>query len=237
METYLEKINAPRTIWLSEDATVITQKVVYDVRTNQLIGIVLPFDGNGMPISYSYRAQSIDDIERFMKMPQSTVANTIMAQPIKLKSAPFVLQLFGNDNKFSTNDVLKRWEFTETELKKCVLQGVEFYSELYINISLQNLLFRFGITVLGISSDGDSRLLRSMKIKANLEINPLDINTLFSNSEKLYSQDPTHIGTKLRNRFLNPSICMPLGNNQISVSHLKILLSSVSKDVHEMCKH
>lgn len=45
-------------------------------------------------------------------------------------------------------------------------------------------------------------------------------------------QDIVHIGTKLRNRLLKPSIVLLIGNKIASVSHLKILLNSKSKDAH-----
>lgn len=88
--------------------------------------------------------------------------------------------------------------------------------------------------MLGISSDGVSRLSRSMKIQTNFEINPFlqDEYTKFPNSEVSYSQDHTHIGTKLRNRLTKPSILLPLGNRQISVAHLKMLVLNVPKDIH-----
>lgn len=118
LSVYLEKINAPKIVWLSEDGTGINSKVVYDSSTNQLVGIVLPLDGKGMPICLSFRANSINDIESHMEKSKSSLAYIIMAQPIKAKSAPFVLQIFGTDNRFSASDVLNRWKFTESELKK-----------------------------------------------------------------------------------------------------------------------
>lgn len=45
-------------------------------------------------------------------------------------------------------------------------------------------------------------------------------------------QDVVHIGTKLRNRLLKPSIVLLFGKKIASISHLKILLNTVSKDVH-----
>lgn len=109
-------------VWLSEDATGITQKVVYDVSSNQLVGIVLPLDVNGMPVLYSYKAQSIADIERFMRKPKSSHAYVKMAQPIKAKTPPFLLQIYGNDNKFRASDVLNRWKFVKFELEKYVFK-------------------------------------------------------------------------------------------------------------------
>lgn len=51
-------------------------------------------------------------------------------------------------------------------------------------------------------------------------------------SDYSFVQDPTHIGTKLRNRLLKPSIVLPLGNKQISLAHLKILLKRCPKLIH-----
>lgn len=47
-----------------------------------------------------------------------------------------------------------------------------------------------------------------------------------------FLQDIVHIGTKLRNRLLNAAITLLIGNKIVTVSHLKILLNSISKDVH-----
>lgn len=47
-------------------------------------------------------------------------------------------------------------------------------------------------------------------------------------------QDPTHIGTKLRNVLLKSSVLLPIGTFKVSKSHLKYLISTVSKDVHHL---
>lgn len=126
---YLENVNAPKTVWIAEDATGIIQKIVYDVATNQLVGIVLPMNGEGMPINFSFMAQSLDDIEHFMKKPMSTVAYLVMAQPIKRNTPPFLLQIFGSDNKFKTADVINRWKYTTSELKRYTLYWTGFQSD------------------------------------------------------------------------------------------------------------
>lgn len=47
----------------------------------------------------------------------------------------------------------------------------------------------------------------------------------------VYMQDTIHIGTKLRNRLLKEAI-LPIGNYLVSIGHIKILLKSVSKEIH-----
>lgn len=65
---YLEKRKLPLQVWLSEDATRVTGRIQYDSKTNQLVGFVLPLDGNGMPIQMSFMARSAKEIEdHFMK--------------------------------------------------------------------------------------------------------------------------------------------------------------------------
>lgn len=74
--------------------------------------------------------------------------------------------------------------------------------------------------MIGVSSDGDHRLLSSMlyQIKQSCDYKCV--------------QDPTHIGTKLRNRLLKSSIVLPLGNKQISLAHMKMLINSAPKIIH-----
>lgn len=67
-----------------------------------------------------------------------------MVQPLSFAAEPFCLQLFGTDNQFDFKDVISRQRFTRTELKKN------------------------GIDVLGMSSDGDPKLLKAMKILSRL---------------------------------------------------------------------
>lgn len=51
-------------------------------------------------------------------------------------------------------------------------------------------------------------------------------------TKTLFVQDTHHIGTKIRNKFLAASVLLPMGDKQATVSHLKILLNKVPKDVH-----
>lgn len=53
-----------------------------------------------------------------------------------------------------------------------------------------------------------------------------------ANKMFLCLQDAVHIATKLRNRLLVSSILLILGNNIISISHLKMLINNVPKSDH-----
>lgn len=106
-------------MWLCEDATGINVKVEYDPITNQLVGLVLPINlKTGLPESFTFIAKSAEDIQRMITSPKSTHVYVVLAQPLKEHVPPFVLQIFGTDNRFKGQNVVQRWDHTIDELKK-----------------------------------------------------------------------------------------------------------------------
>lgn len=98
---------------------------------------------------------------------------------------------------------------------------------------------RVGINIVGISSDGDNRLLKAMTNTMKLGLSPgssvEEFESWFediSASINVCVQDSVHIGTKMRNRLLNSSIVLHMGNQVTSIVHIKLLLEKISKEVH-----
>lgn len=52
LATFLDAHKTEKVVWLSEDATALASKINYDPITNQLVGIILPTNGNGCPIPF-----------------------------------------------------------------------------------------------------------------------------------------------------------------------------------------
>lgn len=128
MKLYLEKIGAPAVVWLAEDGSGIVHRAVYDLHSNKIVGINLPLNKlTGMPITECYLARTLKEIHSHMQNSLSSLVYVMMAQPIKPKSPPFVLHLFGTDNKFSTQNVLDRWSQTLHELQKYVELFLKFH--------------------------------------------------------------------------------------------------------------
>jgi len=94
-----------------------------------------------------------------------------MAKALVDKAPSFCTCIYGTDNRFKYSDVIARWKVM---------------TELAANV---------GIKILGFLSDGDTRLLKAMKIKNSMP-----------NSPQSYVQDVVHIATKLRTRILKPGI-------------------------------
>lgn len=92
---------------------------------------------------------------------------------------------------------------------------------------IQKLASDVGITILGFSSDGDTRLFKSMNIKTfsnndNLiKINAGDTQTETDTETRseVYVQDTVHIGAKLRTRVLKPDIELPMSKYIVTVLH------------------
>lgn len=128
LNEYLEKRNFKKIVWISEDATGIVSDIHYDSISCQLVGFVLPNCPNtSSPIPLSFGAKDADDIFRLMSdqnLRRSNLVYLIMAQPLRENARPFVLQIFGSDNRFSKEDVVKRWAHIQIELTKYVTDSV-----------------------------------------------------------------------------------------------------------------
>lgn len=119
LNLYLESLQLIKYVWLSEDATGISTKVEFDPKTNQMVGLVLPTDSTtGMPIPFTYLARNAQEIQRNMNCHKSIYVYVIMAQPLCKNAPPFILQLYGTDNKFDANSVLLRWKYTVEQLEQ-----------------------------------------------------------------------------------------------------------------------
>lgn len=115
LKKYLEERNLPMVVWISEDATRITGRLQYDPGTNQVVGLVLPLNENGLPKTFSFIASSAGTMEKHVtnntvallvcKFENFSLAPTIlnffkmqayviMAQPLALNTEPFCLQLY-----------------------------------------------------------------------------------------------------------------------------------------------
>lgn len=116
---YLSERKAGNDVWLCEDGSGIISKIQYDPTLDQLVGIVLPIDcDSGCPKKFEYTARTEEEIRMFMQYKKSTLVYIVMAIPLKNGVAPFILQLYGTDNRFKAIDVIRRWDCTIQELKR-----------------------------------------------------------------------------------------------------------------------
>lgn len=106
-------------MWLCEDGSGINASMKFDPVTNQIIGAVLPINQiSGIPESFVFNAKTAAEMQRISSKPVSTIVYIVLAQPLVENAPPFVLQVFGTDNKFKSIDVINRWSHTIHELEK-----------------------------------------------------------------------------------------------------------------------
>lgn len=223
---YLNDMNQPLFVTLSEDATRIIGRPQYDRTHNQIVGFPLPLDENGLPKKLFYKARFAAEIESaFFDKKTDTQRKTaryvivVMAQPLSKNVPPFCLLAFPTDCSYKAIDVQLKW--------KCIA----------------NILESVGIKVIAIGSDSDSRYNLVMRDELQLGFNrktsnhPPNFPEWFSAKwlqNYLPFQDVPHIGTKLRNRYLTNEL--KIGKYTISSKHLLKLIDLHSKDEHNLTK-
>ena len=220
---HLKKYDSPFLVAIAEDATRIVQRVEYDPQTNRCVGFVLPVDDNGIPKTNAFIANTFEEIEKmFTDYSIAKYAYLYTATPLKEGVPSFTLACIGTDNKFTFEQVLKRWQCIFSELKKR------------------------GIRVISFAADGDSRLLKAMRVMYGFSpdtfsLRPTKSLPTDSSLNKwlcgkllplLCVQDIVHLGVKLKARLLKPAIILPLGSFIASSAHLRIIMGLHSKDRH-----
>jgi hypothetical protein len=214
LKDFLVSNNLPLKVWISEDGTRILDKVEYDPQTNQLVGLVLPLEKDGMPKVLSHEADCARNIESLiLNKEKSKIGYIVVAQPLYRGNRSFCLSFFGTNNKFTYIDVVKRWTHIYNEAKK------------------------IGIEIVGFSGDGDSRILKAMEHLMKMGLNNKDFGNYFSchvHPNFLCVQDTIHIGGKMRVRLLNEKVNIQVGAYQVKKEHLITLTREVNRGVHQM---
>ena len=216
LSEFLTKRKLPRKIWIGEDGTKIEKRLQYCSKTNQIVGLIPPLGANGLPVVGSFPATSAQLIASYLKNNQaSSIAYCYMAQPLDSNAPAMCVALFGTDNRYISEHVVKRWKWIATNAK----DGGD-------------------IEVVGFSSDGDGKQLRAMLHMAVLAkpSNPKWPWLQCSLEPPLiFIQDTIHILTKLKSRLLCASIIIPMGYYFLaSRGHIVDLINNHSKDLHDL---
>lgn len=189
---FLQKNNLPMDIVLSEDATKINGRVEYDYTTKQVRGLVGPMNKEGMPQCHIFKATDPASILRYLNTyPVGRNVYVVMAQPHQIGAPPFCVQYFCTDNRFTTEQVSKRWKHFR---ERCDESGVR---------------------IISISSDGDPRPIGAMIEEMgmpNHSLNEYGDDFIASTAPKSCPlQDPTHKINKLRTRMMKKEVELLLG--------------------------
>lgn len=217
LSKHLTRKGYPKIVVAQEDATRIIHRAQYNPSNNQVVGFVPKISNNGLPEVSSFPATSASVIKSYFESnPICNYAYVVMVQPLVDKATPFVLCIFGTDNKFNAKDVARRWQWVKNEGKE-----------------------KYGITFLANCSDGDTRLMKCMQQQMflNGQSSKWPWFRGKHTTSSLCVQDPYHKGTKLRNRMLHRSIVLAMGYFLVSPSYLRDLIEDkMMKDQHNLCE-
>ena len=227
---HIKEHDAPNVVSIGEDATHVIARVDYDSKTDRCVGFVLPVDQDGLPKVDSFLAVSFEAIEKmFASAPIAKYAYVYMAQPLCQSTPPFCLACMGSDNKFSAQHVMLRWKHINEEYAKR------------------------NIHVVSYGGDGDSRLLKAMRISVSLStpstepllqylpacsvqspVIPKSWASWFCIAPKSisYVQDIVHLAVKLKSRLFKPSIVLPMGLYVATGQHIHMIRKAFGKDQH-----
>ena len=232
LTAHLTRYNVPHIVTIGEDATRVISRVEYDSETDRCVGFVLPVNQFGLADGDSFLAISFEAIERMFSAHEiSKYAYVYMVQPLAAPVPSFCLACFSPNNKFTSEHVLLRWHYI---LKECQKRN---------------------IYVLSFGGDGDSHLLKGMRVSVglnttkeeafctNMNANPTlkqpKIPSSWTSwfiiehpSSLSYAQDVVHIAVKLKSRLLKPSIILPMGCYVAGVHHLRTVQITFGKDIH-----
>lgn len=76
---------------------------------------------------YTSTARDVEEIKKYMEYDKSTLVYIVMATSLTEGVPPFVLQMFGTDNRFNSQNVVQRWDYTTEALKKYFLHYFYYF--------------------------------------------------------------------------------------------------------------
>lgn len=225
LKKHLTNYNTTLEVWMSEDGSGVINKVEYDPSNNSLVGLIIPRDENSMPYKMYFQATTAKKIEDYYKA--HAVASLIyiyVAQANNPDVPPFCLLFFGTDNRMLLSDVQRRQNYISNELKNT------------------------GIRVLGYSGDGDSRVLKAMRISAGLrtrsyandedsiKYRDIPVFQVRFVPESIPVQDEVHMTNRGRTCLMKPMSFLPMGNFVASSNDLITLVKCCTKDKRSHAK-
>lgn len=115
----LKKNNELPFIIIGEDDTKIDERPRYDPRNNEIVGIQLPLDNNGVPIRGSFKFTTLAEARSYLDNYQTTsYAKLLTARSLTPGSKTYHLLIYGTRGSDKATDVRPRWKFIFGEFAK-----------------------------------------------------------------------------------------------------------------------
>lgn len=131
---YLKKNHYSMIVYGSEDQTKVKVELKYNGKFNTINGLVSPLDENGFPVKDTFKFTTIEKtINLVNTFSKAEYVNVIMIKSLQNNSIPFMLCLYGTNNKFVSEDVTNRWLTVKHEL---YIRGITLMGKNYKFVNL-----------------------------------------------------------------------------------------------------
>ena len=188
---------------------------------------------------HHFQTDSYNELEGWFKdLEKSNLINVHLIEPILsqspalVHSRPYILGVYGTNNRHKGFDILRKWFFLYNE---CRTRGIK---------------------LVGFASDCEPRYLKAMQLSLGFFTHAPNIDLLSGNDDLLvikvpthwsffymrsiqpylFMQDHIHLVTKVRNRLLSETASMSINNNTIDISHLFHIIENYGKMDHNLVK-
>lgn len=193
IEKEIRENNLPRVLVFGDDDTKIIDQLSYDIKHDEIIGLQLPMDDNGMPIPHSFKFVSIRAAQEYLRKHRKTsYLKLIACRSLHPNGKVYPVLIYGTNGGEKAETIVVRNKYIFGQAKSRDLLAV------------------------GYASDGLSPQLRSMQMVSgipNLDSNCPEIHKWWFcadwKPDYLNIQDPQHIGTKMYRALV--SRIMPVG--------------------------
>lgn len=127
----MEQRNEPKFVVVAEDDTKIVERLRYDSKHDELVGLMLPIDENGIPIPGSFKFRSLSEVLKFYKEHKmSSYAKLMTVRSLHIDTPTYYLCFYGTRGSDNHQHVKARWEFVQREFK---LRGIEVLCKLILS--------------------------------------------------------------------------------------------------------
>lgn len=104
----------PLVVICSDDDTRITRCLRYDYKNDQVVGLQLPLNDDGVPIVRSFPFTSLKDVQEYMKNhKENTYFKLLTARTLGKSCSTYHLALFGTRGSDVSTEVRARWRYID----------------------------------------------------------------------------------------------------------------------------
>jgi hypothetical protein len=124
----MEERNEPLFLTIGEDDTKIVSGLKYDSKNDCVVGLELPLNSDGVPITSHFKFTTIEAVENYIKInAKVSYLKLLTATSMTPKSRPYILAIYGTRGSDKTKDVRIRWRYVINILRSF---GIEVLGKL-----------------------------------------------------------------------------------------------------------